>query len=188
MKRYDYRQNRSTAATQGAASLQRTATAIRMRLSPESDWLMLCQLPAGHRRQRRVERSRRAGGRRFYHGYSSRTTSSHRGSLNLGVRWEYQLHSRRCIPDSSWNPNKMDPATGGRRLRFRGELLVCTGANTRNVIPTSAAYRLCVSSINNWTVRGSYGTSLKRIVKTASPGTRWVGDERSGGRHLAVER
>jgi len=104
------------------------------------------------------------GGRRYYHAlfFQDDFKVGKRLTLNLGVRWEYQppfqeMHSR----ISSWNPNKVDPATGMKgAYDFAGNCSVCTGQNYFG----SVSYRdfgprigFAYRPFEKWTVRGSYG-------------------------------
>jgi hypothetical protein len=87
---------------------------------------------------------------------------SSRLTLNLGLRWEwnpniYEAHDRL----SSWNPTKIDPASGlPGAYDFAGDCDVCTGerrfgkTSWRDFGPRIGfAYR----AANDWVIRGAYG-------------------------------
>ena len=104
------------------------------------------------------------GGRRVYSAFFFQDDFkvSSRLTLNLGLRWEYQPPFNEVADRlSSWNPSKVDPATG--RLGaydFAGNCSACTGKryfgskSFRDFGPRIGfAYRL----MDKWTLRGAYG-------------------------------
>lgn len=118
------------------------------------------------------------GGRRVYGGlfFQDDFKVSSRLTLNLGLRWEYQPPFTEVADRlSSWNPNKVDPATG--RLGaydFAGNCSVCTGKNYfgvksyRDFGPRIGfAYRL----MERWTLRGAYGIMYEGDLFNGFSGT-----------------
>ncbi len=96
-------------------------------------------------------------------------------TLNLGMRWEYQppfFESADRL--SSWNQNKIDPATGLRgAYDFAGNCSACTGSRTfgktskRDFGPRLGfAYQIS----SKWTVRGAYGIMYSPDI-AGGPGT-----------------
>ena len=118
------------------------------------------------------------GGRRIYNAFYFQDDFkvSSRLTLNLGLRWEYQPPFTEVADRlSSWNPDKVDPATG--RLGaydFAGNCSVCTGKNYfgvksyRDFGPRFGfAYRL----MEKWTVRGAYGIMYEGDLFNGFSGT-----------------
>jgi hypothetical protein len=118
------------------------------------------------------------GGRRAYSAFFFQDDFkvSDRLTLNLGLRWEYQPPFTEVADRlSSWNPNKVDPATG--RLGaydFAGTCSACTGQHYfggrsfRDFGPRIGfAYRLA----NHWTLRGAYGIMYEGDLFNGFSGT-----------------
>ena len=118
------------------------------------------------------------GGRRVYDAFFFQDDFkvSSRLTLNLGLRWEYQPPFTEVADRlSSWNANKLDPATG--RLGaydFAGNCSVCTGKHSfgnrslRDFGPrVGFAYRL----MDRWTLRGAYGIMFEGDLFNGFSGT-----------------
>ena len=104
------------------------------------------------------------GGRRAYYGafFQDDFKVSDRLTLQLGVRWEYQPPFTEAADRiSSWNPNKLDPASGLRgAYDFAGKCDVCTGNRyfgSRTLRSWGPRIGFAYRASAKWTVRGAYG-------------------------------
>ncbi len=118
------------------------------------------------------------GGRRIYNAFFFQDDFkvNNRLTVNLGLRWEFQPPFTEVADRlSSWNPDKLDPATG--RLGaydFAGKCSVCSGKNYfgvksyRDFGPRFGfAYRLR----EKWTLRGAYGIMFEGDLFNGFSGT-----------------
>jgi hypothetical protein len=104
------------------------------------------------------------GARRHYYAlfFQDDFKVSSRLTLNLGVRWEYQPPGFEVADRlSSWNPNKIDPASGlPGAYDFAGNCSVCTGSRTfgrRSLRDWGPRVGFAWQPLQKWTIRGAYG-------------------------------
>ena len=104
------------------------------------------------------------GGRRHYYGlyFQDDFKVNSKLTLNLGLRWDYQPPAFEVADRlSSWNPNKIDPASGLRgAYDFAGSCNGCTGSRTfgrRSLRDWGPRVGFAWQPREKWTVRGAYG-------------------------------